>query len=193
MNSHIPSKVLKKLFPCENSDADPTIQIPSDSLTMSSKVRLKSDPNIVCKRDNDTSKTPDLWDVLVDRVITIAESKASRKTSEKIALFSISRNMTAGLLDSISPSMSPIPTPMVRGTGQSSIRKPGMGTIATPRNMKSKAGSASVTVTQSLSRQRNNVIDVREKLKQIKEEKSNNFIEVYRRLLYVPTCTYAEV
>jgi hypothetical protein len=188
------SVISKNLFPNENSDLsifNPTIQNPNAPNT-STKVTLKSDPNITINRaDNTLSKTPDLWEVLVDRVITVTESRS--KNSEKIAMFSITRNITTDFFDSISPSRSPIPSPAVRGTGQSSVRKPGMGTIATPRNLKSKAGSASVTVAQSISRQRNNVIDVKEKLKQIKEEKKEDFIEVYRRLLYVPTCTYAEV
>lgn len=177
------SVMSKKLFPNKNRDLsifDPTIQNPN-ALYTSTKVTLKSDNNISNNRaDNTVSKIPDLWEVLVDRVITVTESRS--KNNEKIAMIPITRNFTTDFFDSISPSRSPIPSPAVRGTGQSSVRKPGMGTVATPKNLKSKAGSASVKVAQTISRQRNNVIDVKEKLKQIKKEKkkiSSKYIDDY--------------
>ena len=85
---------------------------------------------------------------------------------------------------------SPIPTPQV---AKGAALKANKGTTPTPRNLKTLGGAASVTTGQSAMKQRGVIAEAREAVKKLAEEQQNGYFEVFRRLITVPTSTFAEV
>ena len=70
--------------------------------------------------DNNREKKPkDLYDEIIDRVITIAESRKKNKNTVLLAI--TGKDIGRNGFDFLAPSKSPIPTPQVRTGGTADL------------------------------------------------------------------------
>jgi Ca2+-binding EF-hand superfamily protein len=134
----------------------------------------------------------DLWDYLVDIVVTIVDSRMKLSSNSDISSFlpvSGKRFIRADQFDDLSGTQTPLPKP---NTGNV-VRKQSTGTAPTPRTIRKTPGTASVTTAaQQASKHhgKNFREETKEKLNKIAEEDLNSYEEVYRRLVLVPSTTY---
>lgn len=135
--------------------------------------------------------TSDLWDYLIDCVVTISISRPkSQGTDRHRALVGMkSRSIAADGFAVFDPCRTPIPAPTTRITPA----KPVKGHSATPKTTRHTPGVASVTTAQSKSKQQTAVLDAKDKLLKMEKERGGSFEEVYRRLVRMPVTSYSEL
>jgi len=143
----------------------------------------------------------DLWDVLIERVIIISDSRIGTRSlggtgiSLQAALYDlkgrkgwVERDVFSPFLAGAEVTKSAIMTPKV-GTDKA-VRK---GTTPTPRNMKKFPGWASVTTAQNKANFANQAAVVKEAMDKIKETQKGNYYEIYRRLVCIPCLNLNDV
>lgn len=134
----------------------------------------------------------DLWDYLVDIVITIVDSRMKLSSNSEISSFlpvSGKRFIRADQFDNLSDNQTPLTKPNTRNV----VRKQSTGTAPTPRTIRKTPGTASVTTAaQQASKHhgKNFREETIEKLNKIAEEDLNSYEEVYRRLTLIPSTTF---
>lgn len=133
----------------------------------------------------------DLWDYLIDCVVTISMSRPRNQNTEKLKMFTGMRRkpLSSKALAALNPSVSPIPPPSVSQT-PSKISK---GHAATPKSMRKTTGVASVNTVQSKIQQKQSVLDAKDKLTQLQKDQGTVYEEVYRRLVSVPVTSHEEI
>jgi Ca2+-binding EF-hand superfamily protein len=167
---------------------------------------IPSDAKMIKSPDDQMTRAvwgPDLWEVIVDAVITISDSRLRRRdkteNEDKSADLSLfwrlagqGHRVSGDAFAMFDPPKSPLATPT-----PSSKAKPTKivkGSIPTPKNLrKSASGYASVSTTMSVLKHRSNVSDAKQKLQDVAEDQNNAYDEIYRRLILVPAMTYAEL
>jgi Ca2+-binding EF-hand superfamily protein len=144
------------------------------------------------------SEGVDLWDYLIDCVITIVDSRA--KTSSSSLQYSSylqmkkERKVTSLTLSELSPQpsiASSIPTPALsKSANPNKLTK---GHTPTPKGGRKVPGTASVTTAQTKQQQRNNMIEVKDRLNSLASEQGTVYHEVFRRLLAIPTIDQSDL
>ncbi|KAJ1413939.1 hypothetical protein B484DRAFT_401911, partial [Ochromonadaceae sp. CCMP2298] len=132
----------------------------------------------------------DLWDYLVDCVITISISRPQNQATDRhrsLQAFK-RRGITASSFAAFSAPRTPIPAPS-RGRTPSKVQK---GHI-TPRSARHTPGVASVVSVQSKSKQASAVLEAKDKLRLLEKERGKTYEEVYRRLVLLPVTSNAEL
>eukprot|EP01038_Epipyxis_sp_PR26KG_P009215 gene9215-12426_t len=138
--------------------------------------------------------TPDLWDYIIDCVITISFSRTSSLNTDlnkSIHLLSVG-GIEKSSFDVFNPAITPIPVPSAIATPKRAAK----GTIATPRNPKKASGHASVMsqgTAQMSIKQKNMILSAKDKLKRFQEEENSFYQEIYRRITLIPVTTTAEL
>lgn len=137
------------------------------------------------------SVTSDLWDYLIDCVVTISISRPkSQSTDRHRAITSInSRVVSADRLAAFQPLRTPISAPSTRVAPA----KPAVGHAATPKSTLRTPGYASVTTAQGKTKQQSAILDAKDKLLKLEKDRGNSFEEVYRRLIRMPVTSNAEL
>ncbi|RYH31540.1 hypothetical protein EON65_02390, partial [archaeon] len=133
----------------------------------------------------------DLWDYLIDCVVTISMSRPRNQNTEKLKMFTGMRRkpLSSKSLAALNPSVSPIPPPSVSQT-PSKISK---GHVPTPKAMRKTTGVASVNTVQSKMQQKQSVLDAKDKLTQLQKDQGTVYEEIYRRLVSVPVTSHEEI
>lgn len=136
-------------------------------------------------------KQYDLWDYLIDCVVTISMSRPRNHAVEKQAQFAKMRRqpLSTQQLAQLNPVKSPLPVPLVNQT-PSKVTK---GTVVTPKSMRRATGVASVNTVQSKTQQKGAVLEAKDRLALIQKEQGNRYEEVYRRLVAMPVTTHEEI
>ena len=137
------------------------------------------------------SVTSDLWDYLIDCVVTISISRPkSQSTDRHRAITSInSRVVSADRLMAFQPLRTPISAPTTRAAPA----KPTIGHAATPKTTLRTPGFASVTTAQGKSKQQSAVLDAKDKLLKLEKDRGSSFEEVYRGLIRMPVTSNSEL
>ena len=146
----------------------------------------------------DFSGVSDVWDDIIDRVITISGSRIGARGSESSlqqALNNIKKMRGRPSSEHFNPFLkspppSGIPTP--RSSKSSFLKKASKGTTPTPKNLKKYPGTASVTSAQSKS----NMASVHDTVNlagaKLKLDAKDSYYEVYRRLVQMPAISSNE-
>lgn len=172
----------------EGKGKDQMSSTPAKSLALLSKATAmnSSAPN----RYKDV--TNDLWDYLIDCVVTIAVSRPKNRTTEQhrsmLALHS-RRQVTADNFLIFSAPKTPLSAPSKKKTPS----KHSVGHAATPKTLRRVSGVASVTTAKASAKQRSLILDAKERLMKLEAEQNASYQEIYRRLILVPTTSAAEL
>lgn len=156
-------------------------------ITSASTANLPTNPSVGKYR----SVTSDLWDYLIDCVVTISISRPKAQTSDRHrALMGMkSRSIAADSFAAFDPVRTPIPAP----TTHRAPAKPVKGHSATPKTTRHTPGVASVITAQSKSKQQSAVLDAKDKLLKLEKDRGASFEEVYRRLIRMPVTSFSEL
>jgi hypothetical protein len=135
--------------------------------------------------------TSDLWDYLIDCVVTISISRPRSAVSDqqRAVLQSKTRRVTAQAMTVFDPPRTPIPAPSTKVAPA----RPLKGTAATPRTTRHTPGHASVTTAQSKSKQQSTILDAKDRLLKADKDGGAVYEEVYRRLVRMPVTTHSEL
>jgi Ca2+-binding EF-hand superfamily protein len=134
----------------------------------------------------------DLWDYLIDCVVTIVDSRSNAFQSSQYDTY-ISMKKRKGITTALLTQLNPdsgiatnVPTPLRSKNGQMTAKQT-KGHTPTPRSQRRIPGTVSVTTIQTKTQQRNSLIDAKEKLQDHQREQGVVYEEVYRRVVAVPT------
>ena len=150
----------------------------SDKSTVVSDKLLLEQKNIdeIANKSTDSSSAcyADLWDFLVDCVVTISSSRTSNNKGSVI----------------MDPDKSKLPEPAAVTNTKVSV-----GSVPTPRNIRKTPGTASVTTNQNISKTKAIISsELEEKIAQEAiNDNENSYKEVYRRVVLVPRISRAEI
>jgi Ca2+-binding EF-hand superfamily protein len=140
----------------------------------------------------------DLWDYLIDCVVTISESRANSTSSSQHEIYSNlkkKKGISVVSLNGLNPVASiptNTPTPVRSKNGQMTVSKRTKGHTPTPRSQRRVPGTASVTTVQTKAQQRNSLLEAKEKL-QVLQQEQIVYEEVFRRLVAIPTIEEHEI
>lgn len=134
----------------------------------------------------------DLWDYLIDCVVTISISRPKSQLAEKqrALLSNKTRRISAESLTLFDPSRTPLPAPSTLAPPT----KPRIGTAPTPRTTRhTPGGYNSTTSMHSQMKQQSNLLEAKEKLQKVEQTMGPMYEEVYRRLVRIPVTSPAEL
>jgi hypothetical protein len=144
------------------------------------------------------SEGVDLWDYLIDCVITIVDSRSKTPSSSlqysSYLQMKKERKVTSLSLSQLNPQpaiASSIPTPAL--SKSANPHKLTKGHTPTPKGGRKVPGTASVTTAQTKQQQRNNMIEAKDRLTSFASEQGTVYYEVYRRLLAIPTIDQSDL
>ena len=142
----------------------------------------------------------DIWDVLIERVVTICDSRigargnAGKGISLQAALYDLKTRKGGLDKDVFIPFMAREDSTSMTPTPKIAPEKPAKkGTTPTPRTTKKIPGWASVTTAQSKANAMSASGNVAQAMSRLGELQKGQFFEIYRRVVSIPVINEADV